>query len=347
MNVLNNTLKTMRFLLNNPLSLLRVGLSVLLGKKLTDELDFVFEIGKHTHYELSRTWFTQMLPDSLFVFDTAHYNLYYFLILIATLGAALGLLGRLSMFLLAAFSFYLYGVTEGIGIFDHHMSLPSQVILALALVPGSMKISVDYLMLWWFKKAKNIPFKMSENPKWGFNLILCLVALTYFTAGVSKLRYGNGLEWLDGSTLGFYLQERTDLYKKGDVQIIIGDGNTENHLSWKDNLGFIAHTYGNYQTEPKLIAISNYIANNNMLLIALAIGSVLFELLAFIVFINSKYRNLYLISAILFHLSIGALMGISFRQYRLICFLLIDWNLILNYFINNIKKLKPIQNLKS
>lgn len=341
MNVLNNILKTIRFLLNHPLSLLRVSLSVLLGKKLIEELDFVFEIGKSAHYELSRTWFTQWLPDTLFVFDTAHYNLYYSLILAATLGAALGLLGRLNLLILAFFSLYLYGFTEGIGIFDHHMSLPTQVILALALVPGSMKLSIDYLVTWWFSKRKNKPFTMSNNPKWGFNLILCLVALTYFTAGVSKLRYGNGLQWLDGSTLGFYLQERTDLYKKGDVQIIIGDADTENHLPWKDNLGFIAHTYGNYQTSPNLIAIANYVANNKILLIALAIGSVLFELLAFIVFINSKYRNIYLISAILFHLSIGALMGISFRQYRLICFLLIDWNLILNYVLNKIKKFKP------
>ena len=33
------------------------------------------------------------------------------------------------------------------------------------------------------------------------------LVFTYFTAGVSKLRYG-GVEWLDGSTLSFYIQDK-------------------------------------------------------------------------------------------------------------------------------------------
>ena len=95
-------------------------------------------------------------------------------------------------------------MSEGIGIFNHHLSLPTQVILELAFVQGSMKLSVDYFALkLFYLKKKGETLKITENPKWGFNLILTLEALTYFIAGVSKLRHGHGLNWLDGSTLGF------------------------------------------------------------------------------------------------------------------------------------------------
>jgi len=281
------------------------------------------------------------------VFDSNHFHFFQTLILIATIGAAIGFLGRLNLFVLGMLSFYIFGVSEGIGIFNHYLSLPTQVIIAISMVPGSMKLSIDYILLSFYYKQKNKALNFSDNPKWGFNFILTLVAITYFTSGISKLRYGHGINWLDGSTLGFYLNERTDLYKKGDVQIIIGDSNIKEEEKWKDKFGFIGHTYANYQTNPKLLAISDYIASNKLLLIALSVGSVLFELLAFIVFIDSKYRNIYLISAIMFHPSIGALMGISFRQYRLICLCLIDWKLILNYIENNLYvcKLLNIKNL--
>lgn len=334
----SNIVSAIRFVINQPLSILRLLLPILIGKKLISELRFVSELIGAPDYQLAKTWFTSMLPDSLFIFDASTTATYHSLIIMATIGASIGLLGRLNMLILAFFSFFLYGIGEGIGIFDHHVSLPTQVLLALALVPGSMKLSIDYILLKYFYKNNNIGF--GKKPKWGLNLILMLVALTYFSAGLSKLRYGHGIHWMDGATLGFYLNERTSLYKQGDIQLIIGDSEITEEEKWKDKFGFIGHTYANYQTAPKFIAISGYIANSKSLLMLLAIGSVMFELLAFIVFINSKYRNIYLISAILFHISIGTLMGISFRQYQLICFCLLDWNLIFDYIISKLKQVK-------
>lgn len=328
-------------LLNQPLSLLRFALSILLGKKIIEQLYFINQVLDNDGYQLSTTWFTSLLPDTWFIFNETYVNTLFIIIIVVAIAAAIGFLGRLSLFTLAFLSYYIFGVSEGIGIFDHHMSLPTQVILALALVPGSMKLSMDYLLLKYvYLKEKTPLFQFSKNPKWGFNLVLALVVLTYFTAGISKLRYGHGINWLDGSTLGFYLKERTNLYQQGDKQLIIGDAKITEDKKWKDHYGFIAHTYANYQTSPRLTAISEYVANNKILLILLSIGSVLFELLAFIAFINSKYRNIYLASAIIFHLSIGALMGISFRQYRVICFFLIDWIAIFNFILEKTKSIK-------
>ena len=329
--------------INQPLSVLRFALSILLGKKIIEQVYFIYDVTDIGNYALSKTWFTSILPDVFFDFNPTYFKIYVISIALVAITAAIGILGRVSLVILAFFSFYIFGVSEGIGIFDHHASLPTQVILALALVPGSMKLSIDYFLLkYWYFKDKTPFSQVSKNPKWGFNLILALVAITYFTAGVSKLRYGHGIQWLDGATLGFYLKEKTYLYDKGDVQLIIGDSNLAEEDKWKDTFGFIAHTYANYQIEPKLTAIAAYVSNSKWLLIALSIGSVLFELLAFVVFINSRYRNIYLISAIIFHLSIGALMGISFRQYRLICLCLIDWNLIIGYVSEKLKGLKQL-----
>jgi len=339
MGIFKTIMSLFNLLIQHPLSILRFGLSILMGKRVLAELDFIIQIQDNRYYELSSTWFLSILPNGLFNFDY-NYITYKYVILCSAILAAIGILGRVNLLILSFFSFFILGVSEGVGIFDHHLSLPTQVLLVLALIPGSMQLSIDCLIIKiynHFKNKKTISF--TNNSKWGFNLILGLVALTYFTAGISKIRYG-GINWLDGSTLGFYLKERTDLQKKGDVQLIIGSKSISEEKKWKDKFGFIAHTYANYQTSNSLLKISNYVANNKILLILLSIGSVLFELLAFIVFINSKYRNIYLFSAIAFHLSIGALMGISFRQYRLICLCLIDWNLILNYLKNKSAQIK-------
>ncbi|WP_418603851.1 hypothetical protein [Hwangdonia sp.] len=327
----------LRLVIAQPLSILRFSLSILMGKYVLERLNAIFQLENNIQYALSKTWFTSLLPDAFLVLDSNLYTTVKFLIIVSAFGAALGILGRLNLLVLAFLCYYVFGVGEGIGVFDHHTSLPSQVIFALALVPGSMKLSIDYLLMHFYYKRKNRVLDFASNPKWGLNLVLALVAITYFSAGVSKLRYGHGVSWLDGSTLGFYLKERTIKYEGGESQLIIGDSKIKENEKWKDEFGFIAHTYGNFQTNKKLNDIAEYIANNKFLVVALSIGSVLFELLAFVVFINSKYRNIYLISAIVFHLSIGSLMGISFRQYRLICFFLIDWDYYLRFTFKKLK----------
>ncbi|MFY0714739.1 HTTM domain-containing protein [Seonamhaeicola sp. NFXS20] len=327
MKVINKVIKLIKVLIKNPLSILRFLLAILFTKKLVGYIYFIEEIKNNSQYPLSKTWFTSLLPNSMFNLDVHFLYQLKLVVIIVGLLATVGIIGRLSLFLLSLLSFYILGIVEGIGVFDHHLSLPSQVILILTFIPGTLKLSVDNFIHSLFKNKKTV---ITDTPKWSVNLILAVVVLTYFAAGVSKLRYGNGLNWLDGSTLSFYLKEQTLKYKEGQMQLIIGDNKISEENKWKDSIGFKAHAYGNFQLSKKRNAISTYIANNKTLVILLSIGSVLFELLGFIVFINSKYRNLYLISAILFHLSIGALMGISFRQYRLICLCLIDWKSLFN-----------------
>lgn len=338
-----NIFDLFRFFLKQPLSVLRFLLSILFGKKLIENLESVADIANNETYSLSKTWFLDFLPEALFHLDANQITQLKYFILVSSICAALGLLGRLNLLILAFIGYFLFGTIEGIGVFDHHLSLPCQVILVLALVTGTMKISIDYTILNLYYKKKNKTLNFQENHKWGLNLILGLIMLTYLTAGISKFRYGNGTDWLNGSTLSFYLKERTDTYKDNNAQLIIGDNKISDQDKWKDKFGFIGHTYGNYQTSKRWNEIANYIASNKPLVILLSIGSVLFELLGFMLFINTRYRNIYLICAIIFHMSIGQLMGISFRQYRVICFCLIDWEYI---FKNSISKFKNFRKIK-
>lgn len=326
--MINNFLRIIYTVLDNPLSLLRFFLSFLFGRYLIGRIRLVSNFSEYPDYMLSRTWITGLLPDSFFVFDSSLLDLFSVCILVLTIGSMLGILGRLSLILLSFCSFYIFGTLEGYGAFDHHASLPSQIIFALGLVPGSMRISLDTYLYRKFSNTNGLISNKLENPaKWSVNLILTLVALTYLTAGISKIRYG-GINWLDGSTLGFYMQDRTFEYEKGKQQLIIGNTELSKSKKWKDNYGFYAHTYGNYQSSNLALRISDWIASKEILLIFLSISTIILECLGFIIFINTKYRNLYLFLVIFMHTTIGFLMGLTFTQYRVLCLCLIDWKAI-------------------
>lgn len=315
------------FLLGNPLSFLRFLLSLVVGRSAYHHLRMLSSTANNAPYELSKTWITNILPDSLLMFGQDNYVFWSSLVVITAFGAAFGVLGRLNLLILAFLSFIIVGTVEGIGVYDHEMSLASQVILVLALVPGSMKLSFDYLIKYVYSRIKKISFCIGKTPKWSVNLVLLVLALTYLTAGISKVRYG-GWEWFNGSTLGFYIQEKTAKFEPGEQQLLIGSDEILESDKWKDKFGLRGHAYGNYRTSKVAYDIGVWIVSKKPMLIFLSVTTVLFEVLGFIMFINGRYRNLFLLSAIILHTSIGFLMGLEFTPYRLICICLIDWKSI-------------------
>ncbi|WP_373518384.1 hypothetical protein [Pricia sp.] len=320
------TLKTnFDLVLDNPLSVLRFCLALIMGSGTANKLKTVSSIDLYTHEALAKTWIVSLFPDGMFFYVQEMYFPFLVLIIISALGAAIGLLGRFNLFILAVSSFILEGFVEGLGNFDHNYSLPSQILLILAMVPGSMRISVDSLL---FKKFSvfNSDRKIHTSG-WGINLVLTLVVVTYFTAGISKIRYG-GADWLDGSTLTFYLQNHDSRYPAGSRQLLIANASESQTTHFKDNYGFQAHTYGNFQRSAFNEKIADWLVSKPAVVSFFALMTIIIEVCGFVVFFNSKWRNAYLITVILMHTSIGILMGLFFTKYRLICFLLIDWKLI-------------------
>lgn len=302
----------------------------LVGKVIYDQLNIIYFNSYTAIPEFSKTWFLQMIPDSWLFFDPESKFL-FILLAFCVVGAALGIAGRFCLIVLGGLEFLIGGTFESLGIFDHNSSLSSQVLVILALVPGTMRISVDYFI---YKKLLNKkPAKQASDPppNWGLNLVLIVLVLTYFTAGVSKIRHG-GAEWLDGATLGFYLENFVADYPSGEQQLLIANDAADSAAHWKDNLGFEAHTYGNFQYRPAFKKLAIWVAARPPLVIAISVITILFEFTWFIVFINSKYRNIYLIAAIITHTMIGVLMGLYFLHYRVICLCLLDWHLMLKTF---------------
>ena len=278
----------------------------------------------------SKTWFLHLMPETWLTFGPDS-KFMYIMILICAVGASLGIAGRLSLFLLAGLEFFIGGAFETLGIFDHNSSLSSQVLLILALVPGSMKISFDFFVYERFINKGIVKSSTATPPKWGLNLILILLVLTYFTAGISKIRHG-GLKWLDGATLGFYLENYVADYPDGEQQLLIANDTGDGKRYWKDDIGFEAHTYGSYQYRKGFKALGNWLAERPSMVVGISVITILFEFTWFLVFINSRYRNMYLIAAFITHTMIGVLMGLYFLHYRFICLCLLDWNHILKTF---------------
>lgn len=323
--------RVIEFMILYPLSVLRILLPWPYLRVLYNYLKSIpiAENGSYTDAHIIKTWWIELLPDSMIVFDEKLLFTYSILLIFCVIGASVGLFGRLNLLILALLGFLIGGLTEAWGFFDHNLSLSSQVILILALVPQSMNLSVDS---WVIEKFNSKKMRLNKSSRWGVNLILILLALTYFTAGISKLKYG-GSEWLNGSTLTFYLKNHPSDYNEGSRQLLIGNDQLAEKLKWKDQFAFHAHTYGNYQSNKWLRQSTDWIASRPYLVIFLSYATIFFEIFGFILFVNSRFRNLYLVSAILMHTTIGLMMGLYFNHYRLICFCLIDWS----YFLNRIK----------
>ena len=245
--------------------------------------------------------------------------------------AAIGLFTRPALFIFGLATIYIIDVEVSRGFFNHEASLTTQVFLVLAFAPGSTSFSVDNFLRWVYNRYKSGSPKPllsallgSPVPVWGLKLIFILLASVYFTAGVSKLRFG-GLAWLDGQTLTHYLDGSASPYTPGNKPIFIGPKDVPQEEKWKDGFGIYTYSYGNRQTSNFWQQVGHTIAANKGLIIAFSLSATLFELTAFLLLLNGWPRVLYLLGAILMHKSIGVLMNLPFTDYQVLCFLLIDW----------------------
>lgn len=262
--------------------------------------------------------------------------------------ALIGLCTRPTLFLFALMNIYINDVMASRGFFNHESSLTTQVLLILAVAPGATRFSVDNVLRWLFvQKSRSMASFVQAlvgRPAavWGFKTILILLACTYVTAGISKLRYG-GLEWLDGQTLTHYLDGSAQASNFGEKIMLIGPQDVPEAAKWKDGYGVYSYTYGNRQEKEINLAVGRYIASTPALISAVSIATVLFELLGFVLLLGGWWRVLYLLGAIAMHRSIGFLMYLPFTEYQLICFLLIDWWWVYQHLgVGFKRKLEPI-----
>ncbi len=286
-------------------------------------------------------------PPSQSAMPILTYGLY-----LSALLAMVGFFTRTSLAILGLGLLYAYsGHAMRVG-FNHQNAMILQVFLILALAPGSKAWSLDRLLaiarFSWKRKAKPLQrpglLRIARHmqgpavPRWGLQLILALFVVVYTGAGVSKLRY-SGYQWYDGQTLAYYL-DGTHQAEKKISQPFFADPAYADAFPWKDDVGLVDHSYGNY-SHPIFKEKLNYA----WFFAAVSIATLLLELVAIVVYISPEIRNLYLLSAMAMHLSIGFAMNLSFSEYRLLILLLLSYPVLWMQITWPIRKLLKRQSL--
>ncbi|WP_127818017.1 hypothetical protein [Microbacterium sp. CPCC 204701] len=271
-------------------------------------------------------WVLGIVPAGLRDFVLAHPNPVAAGVLLLTVLSVVGLATRPALLCLVLVGLFARAVEVSQGVFDHESSLTTQVLFVLVFAPGTNTISLEHLIRWWRAGRKDLlgyltrPFR-----QWGVYLILGLLAVTYTTSGLSKLRFSD-FRWFDGETLGFYLRGLTS----GDEVYVVGGG----QATWRDDFGLEMYTYGNYNYgsyhPAALTGIVDWMAHTPAIMIAVSVATLLLELGGLLLFVP-RLRSLMLIGYICMHTTIGVLMGLPFLEYQVICLLFIEWERIVPF----------------
>jgi predicted DCC family thiol-disulfide oxidoreductase YuxK len=147
--------------------------------------------------------------------------------------SCIGLYTRVSTVISFVIGFYLFGIPVSFGRIHHqeHVLIFSFLIMACSRCGDAW--SVDALI----RKARagitRIPIIMSGEYTWPVHMIWAVIALTYFAAGVSKVRH-SGFDWVASGNMSYFLISQ--YYHVSDAEpltswgLILARGNLLPHL---------------------------------------------------------------------------------------------------------------------
>jgi hypothetical protein len=240
-------------------------------------------------------------------------------LMVLALLAAMGLCTRPALLVLGLCWLYVGAIRSGLGFFNHTPALACQLVLVLAFAPGATGYSLDRVLLWWWRGRHGdaIPFTAAVNPpaaRFGDRLLLLLIGLLYFSAGVSKLRYG-AVGWLSGETLAFYLG---GLAREPQWY---GPVVPDPALAWKDGFQIDGYLY-----QGRLTPLGAWIARHRALTAVSSWFSLTVELAAPLCLLSGpRVRTAWILAAQLFHVGIIMLMGPAFRLWQVIIAVALPW----------------------
>jgi hypothetical protein len=144
-----------------------------------------------------------IVPRDVF-FTTSTFTALYWLMIVSGIAALIGLFTRVSLFVFALtiwiFVAHLYSYAD----VHHEATLFGIFLMSLAFAPSGERLSVDWLIRRRRRgRASSVQQDRSEFAMWPLKLAHVLLALTYFSTGISKLLVG-GLRWMNGYTLQDY-----------------------------------------------------------------------------------------------------------------------------------------------
>lgn len=241
--------------------------------------------------------------------------------------AAFGVLTRVSLGALFVAWLYVGGVRSGWGFFNHTPALAAQVVLALAILPGTTAWSVDRLVLWLARRrlpgAAPTTLREALAPPclvFGERLLLLAVGLVYFASGVAKLRHG-GLSWLDGTTLAWYLEGT-------QTQLWFGPAGAPADLRWKDGFGIEGYTY----LSGSVFDVGAVLARLPGVPLLLSWATLVLELGAPVFLWSSpRRRGIFCLAVIGFHTAVVVLVGPGFDLWMVILGCFIPWPAVVEH----------------
>jgi uncharacterized membrane protein YphA (DoxX/SURF4 family) len=214
------------------------------------------------------TWFT---PGTI--------TAIYWLTVAAGVLALVGLFTRPAMLALALGVWFLVAHRFSYGDVHHSEAMFAFFLMSLALAPSGDDLSVD---AWRRRRAGRPPAEMSPFAHRPFALAHLLLAMVYFSTGITKLIFG-GLQWMNGYTL----QGRTLM----------------------DALG-------------RDIPLGIWFAQQHTLAILLSIGTVIFELGFCLSLFLPRWKTLFFAAALAFHVGLHLVGGHGFFGHMAVVLIL-------------------------
>jgi uncharacterized membrane protein YphA (DoxX/SURF4 family) len=214
----------------------------------------------------------------------------YWATTVAGITALLGFFTRTSLFLLALGTWFFVSHRYSYADVHHPEALFAIFLMVLPFSPAGESLSIDALLK---RRRQGRPegtqqgIPLTDTAMWPLKLAHVLLAMTYFSTGISKLLSG-GLAWTNGYTL-------------------------QNHV-FNDAI-------------ERNIPLGLWLAKQHTLCIVLGAGTILFELFYFLSLVLPRTAPYIFVSAIFFHIGLYLTSGHPFFQHivlNLILLLFLD-----------------------
>jgi len=196
--------------------------------------------------------------------------------------ALVGLFTRAALFVFAVGTWIFVAHLFSYGDRHHTEALFCIFLLLLALAPSGERLSIDALLR---RRRREAPDAkgLSEMAIWPLKVVHVLFAMTYFSAGMSKLLH-SGARWLNGYTLR-------------------------------------GHTFGDALERGHPLGI--WLAQQHELAVALSVFTILIELFFFVSLFVPRFAPLFILAALGFQIGLYASAGYDFFQHIVLLVLLL------------------------
>ena len=245
---------------------------------LNDQLDLLKNNSEFINPQLLIRGISAIVPREVF-FTPSAFTVLYWVTFAAGILALVGLFTRASLFVFALGIWILVAHLYSYADVHHEATVFAIFLLSLALSPSGESLSLDALL----RRRRG---RLVDTAMWPLKLAHVLLALTYFSTGISKVIVG-GLQWINGYTLQDYVF--TDAMARG-------------------------------------FPLGIWLAQQHTVAILLSVFTVLFELFFFVSLILPWTAPFFFIGGLLFQIGLYATAGHDFFPHMVLLFLLLLFN---------------------